>query len=91
MTQAECARRVQVNVRSLRRWLTDNPEFAAMVAAEKLAGRDIQADDVLRDLLLSTDERVRLAAARELRSRTPVTIPAEGKEDADVFDGWEAT
>ena len=89
MTQAECARRVNVNVRTLRRWLSDNADFAGLVQSEKESGHDLRAEDVLQDLLLSTDERVRLQAARELR-RT-VAVPAgsaEADDDADLLDGW---
>lgn len=87
MTQVECARRVVVNVRTLRRWLTDVPEFAALVQAEKDAGNDLRAEDVLQDLLLSTDERVRLAAARELRKTAP-GVPVDDDVDADLDGGW---
>ncbi|SRR5713226_4675117 len=84
MTQAECARRVVVNVRTLRRWKSDIPEFAALVQAEKDAGSDMRAEDVLQDLLLSTDERVRLQAARELR-RTVSVVP-DADEDEPLIE-----
>lgn len=87
MTQAECARRVVVNVRTVRRWLADLPEFAALVASEKDAGRDMRAEDVLQDLLLSTDERVRLAAATQLRRTVPNPGGADD-DDSDLDSGW---
>jgi len=82
MTQVEVARRVVVNVRTIRRWLTDDAEFAALVQAEKEAARDLQAEDVLQDLLLSTDERVRLSAAIHLR-KTSAGAGAPAGDDED--------
>jgi len=88
MTQAECARRVSVNVRTLRRWLSDIPDFAALVQAERESDHDLRAEDVLQDLLLSTDERVRLQAARELRRSVPSPAGADEDEAADLDTGW---
>ncbi len=85
LTQVDTARRVVVNPRTLRRWLTDIPEFAALVEAEKDAARDMQADDVLQDLLLDPDSRVRLAAARELR-RAPNPNAKPEDEDDDLLN-----
>jgi len=79
LTQVDTARRVVVNPRTLRRWLSDIPEFQELVQAEKDAARDMQAEDVLQDLLLDPDSRVRLAAARELRRGAP--NPAQVDED----------
>jgi hypothetical protein len=91
MTQAECARRVNVNVRTLRRWLSDIPDFAGLVRGEKESGHDLRAEDVLQDLLLSTDERVRLQAARELRRSVPIPAgAADADDDADLLDGWRS-
>ena len=81
MSQVEVARRVVVNPRTVRRWL-DIPEFAELVQAEKDAGRDMLAEDALHDLLLSTDERVVLQAARELRRTLP--NPPAADEDEDI-------
>jgi hypothetical protein len=87
MTQGDVARRVVVNPRTIRRWLTDIPEFAALVQAEKDASNDLRADDVLHDLLLSTDERVRLAAATQLRRTARGVVPAIDP-DEDLGSGW---
>jgi hypothetical protein len=90
MTQVEVARRVVVNVRTIRRWLTDDAEFAALVQCERDAGNDLQPEDVLRDLLLSEDERVRLSAAIHPRKTSAgVGAPAGADdEDADVLAAW---
>jgi hypothetical protein len=89
MTQVEVARRVVVNARTIRRWLSDEPEFAALVQAEKQAARDLSPDDVLQDLLLSTDERVRLAAATQLRRASSAGAASPvGEPDADLGTGW---
>lgn len=85
MTQADAARRVVVNVRTVRRWLVDIPEFAALVQSEREAGREMDAEDVLRDLLLSTDERVRLAAADRLIRLVPARAPDTDSTD-DLLD-----
>jgi hypothetical protein len=92
MPQAECARRVSVNVRTLRRWLSDDPEFAAAVEAEKAASRDMRPEDVLADLLLSPNESIRLQAARELR-RTVASPPdadaPRDREEEAALAGWD--
>ena len=89
MSQRAAARRLGMDERTLRRWLTDVEGFAAFVEAQRSVVKDEDADDVLKDLLHSSDERVRLAAARELR-RMPVTPSgATDDEDDDVFDGWD--
>jgi hypothetical protein len=48
MTQVEAARRVVVNPRTIRRWLTDDAEFAALVQSEREAGNNLQASGYLR-------------------------------------------
>lgn len=48
--------------------------------SEREAGNDLQAEDVLQDLLLSTDERVRLSAAIHLRKTGPAT-PTDPDDD----------
>jgi hypothetical protein len=88
MTVAEVARRIGVWDRTIRRW-RDIPEFAALVQAEKDSGRDLQPDDVLRDLLHDSDPRVRLAAATQLRRSSPNPTGAEDDEDADVLAAWK--
>ena len=71
--------------RTVRRWLTDVPGFAAYVEEQRGVVKEEDADDVLCDLLHSRDERVRLAAARELR-RQPVTVPPDDSESDDLLD-----
>jgi hypothetical protein len=85
MTQVEAARRVVVNPRTIRRWLTDDAEFAALVQSEREAGNDLQAEDVLQDLLLSTDERVRLSAAIHLRKSAAGAGAPAGDPDDDLI------
>jgi hypothetical protein len=82
LTQVDTARRVVVNPRTLRRWSSDIPEFAALVQAEKEAAHEMQPNDVLHDLLLDPDSRVRLQAARELRRGVP--NPQAVDEDEDI-------
>lgn len=73
MTQRDVGLRIVVNPRTIRRWLTDDPEFAAQVQVEKDAARELLPEDVLQDLLLDPDSRVRLAAAQSLIRLAPQT------------------
>jgi hypothetical protein len=73
--------------RTIRRWLTDVPGFAALVDELRAAGADEDAVDTLRDLLYSENEQVRLGAARELLRLQPKRR-ADADEDADLDSGW---
>jgi hypothetical protein len=64
-TQGETARRVGCSVRSLGRWLADNPDFALAAQAETDSVGD-QPVEVLRSLLSSDNDQVRLRAAAAL-------------------------
>ena len=75
LTQRAAARRLGMDERSVRRWLS-LPAFVALVEQERESGHNDSAEDVLLDLLNSSDERVRLAAARELRrSASGASVP----------------
>jgi hypothetical protein len=72
---------------AVRRWLAIS-EFVALVEQERESGHNDSAEDVLLDLLNSADERVRLAAARELRrSASGASVPED--EDAELLAGWK--
>ena len=87
MTVAEVARRIGVWDRTIRRWRSDIPEFAALVESEKAASRDLSPDDVLRDLMQDPDPRVRLGAATQLRRASPSGAP-DPDDDSDLLEGW---
>ncbi len=73
--------------RTIRRWLTDVPGYREHIDSLRGSLTEENATDVLLDLLHSTDERVRLAAARELR-RAPNPNPKPEDEDADALAAW---
>jgi hypothetical protein len=86
-TQRATARRMGMDERSVRRWLADVPGFREYVAHERAHGEGMEdATDVLLDLLHSKDERVRLAAATQLRKTVPNPKPDDA--DADLDSGW---
>jgi hypothetical protein len=89
LSQRAAARRLGMNERTVRRWLTDVPGFRELVEEQRAAGVEEDANDVLLDLLHDPDSRVRLAAARELR-RAPNPNPKLGDEyeDEDLGTGW---
>lgn len=77
-----------MNERTLRRWLTDLPGFREAVNELRERGVEEDANDVLLDLLHSTDERVRLSAAIHLRKSAP-TVPDADAEDAEALAAWK--
>jgi transcriptional regulator with XRE-family HTH domain len=87
MSQRAVARRMGLNARTIRRWLSDVPGFPRARGRTTAHQVEEDATDVLYDLLNSSDERVRLAAARELR-RVRNPSPPVG-DDADLLTGWE--
>ena len=89
LSQRAASRRLGMDERTIRRWLTDVPEFAPYVESLRSTVTDEDADDVLRDLLHSSDERVRLAAARELRKQPVAAANIDKDEDEDLLTGWD--
>jgi hypothetical protein len=87
MSQRAVARRMGLNERTIRRWLSDVPGFRERVNELRHTQVEEDATDVLYDLLNSSDERVRLAAARELRRVQNPSPPVD--DDADLLTGWE--
>jgi hypothetical protein len=79
-TQAAVALRVGCHNRTLRRWKETLPHFAAALAEAISDMRDPTAEDVLRELLYSADEKTRLAAASALLKARAV-IPGMDDED----------
>jgi hypothetical protein len=89
-SQRVTARKVGCDERTVRRWLTDVPGFREYVAHCRETLTDEEPLDVLRELLSSTDERVRLSAAQtlvRLPSGDP-RKPGDEDEDADVLATW---
>jgi hypothetical protein len=89
-SQRVTARRVGVDPRTVTRWLSDNPVFREYV--EELrpkVANEPEAEAVLRDLLFSDNENIRLGAARELR-RMPVSPSGSpDDDDDDLLTGWD--
>jgi transposase-like protein len=79
-TQAAVALRVGCHTRTLRRWKETLPHYARALEEAISDMRDPTAEDVLRELLYSADEKVRLAAASALLKARAV-IP--GMDDDD--------
>ena len=88
LSQRAAARRLGMNERTLRRWLTDVPGFRETVAELRAAGVEEDANDVLLDLLHSPDERIRLSAAIHLRKTAPTAPGADADPDDDLDSGW---
>jgi transposase-like protein len=79
-TQAAVALRVGCHTRTLRRWKETLPHYARALEEAISELRDPTAEDVLRELLYSADEKVRLAAASALLKARAV-IPGMDDED----------
>lgn len=85
--QRDTARRLSVNERTVRRWYSDVPGFREYVEECRASLTDEEPLDILRELLRSSDERVRLSAAQTLVRLPSAKVDAEG-EDGDLLDGW---
>jgi hypothetical protein len=83
-SQRVTARKVGCDERTIRRWLTDVPGFREYVEECRESITDTQPLDVLHELLLSTDDRVRLSAAQTL-ARLPSHDPSGGEPDGDLI------
>jgi hypothetical protein len=89
-SQRVTARKVGCDERTIRRWLTDVPGFREYVEECRETLTDEEPLDVLRELLTSPDERVRLSAAQtlvRLPSGEP-RRPGDEDADADLGSGW---
>jgi hypothetical protein len=89
-SQRDTARRIGVDERTIRRWLTGVPGFSEYVQECHETLTDEEPLDVLHELLRSNDERVRLSAAQTL-----VRLPSDGgkpdaDDDSDLLTGWDS-
>ena len=65
-SQPETARRAGIAPRTIRYWLSRNPDFVAYVKGYADTLPEPSARDTLRELLQSPSEQIRLSAARAL-------------------------
>jgi hypothetical protein len=84
-SQRVTARKVGCDERTVRRWLTDVPGFREYVEHCRETLSDEEPLDVLRELLSSSDERVRLSAAQTLARLPSTAPPGSGDEDDDLI------
>jgi transposase-like protein len=87
--QAQVARRLGIDARTLRRWRDENPEYRALLETDSPNPEDLSEatpDEILRELLCSNDESIRLRALQIKLQRPDEDDHTAHYEERTVYD-----